>query len=134
MKASILFLGCSTFVFVVSGLLIGSGPAIVQPPAQGDDPTMVNWLHYGNDLANTRYQNVDQINPTNVANLKVAWVFHTKVLDEKAELETSPIAVNGRLYVTDGHDDVFALNAARSYAPGGYYTPPAILGRCRKWK
>jgi hypothetical protein len=45
MKASILFLGCSTFVFVVSGLLIGSGPAIVQPPAQGDDPTMVNWLH-----------------------------------------------------------------------------------------
>jgi len=112
MKACILFLGCSAFVFVISGLLMGSGPLTVQPPVPGDDPTIVNWLHYGNDLANTRYQNVDQINPSNVANLKVAWVFHTKVLDEKAELETSPIAVNGKLYVTDGHDDVFALNAA----------------------
>ena len=112
MKACILFLGRSAFVFVISGLLMGSGPLIVQPPVPGDDPTIVNWLHYGNDLANTRYQNVDQINPSNVANLKVAWVFHTKVLDEKAELETSPIAVNGKLYVTDGHDDVFALNAA----------------------
>src|SRR5450759_4754613 len=81
MKACILFLGCSAFVFVISGLLMGSGPLIVQPPVPGDDPTIVNWLHYGNDLANTRYQNVDQINPSNVANLKVAWVFHTKVLD-----------------------------------------------------
>jgi len=102
MKACILFLGRSAFVFVISGLLMGSGPLIVQPPVPGDDATIVNWLHYGNDLANTRYQNVDQINPSNVANLKVAWVFHTKVLDEKAELETSPIAVNGKLYVTDG--------------------------------
>jgi glucose dehydrogenase len=72
----------------------------------------LDWRHYGNDLANTRYQDVDQINPGNVANLKLAWVFHTKVLVDKAELETSPIAVNGMLYITDGHNDVYALNAA----------------------
>ncbi len=72
----------------------------------------VGWLHYGNDLANTRFQNLDQINPGNVENLQPAWVFHTGVLDPAAELQASPIVVDGRLFVTDGHDDVFALNAA----------------------
>ncbi len=71
-----------------------------------------DWPHHGNDLANTRFQNLDQINPSNVNKLQVAWVFHTGVLDPLAELEASPIEVDGRLFITDGHDDVFALNAA----------------------
>src|SRR5467141_4075614 len=71
-----------------------------------------DWLHHGNDLANTRFQNLDQINPGNVKNLKVALFFHTGVLDPLAELEATPIEVDGRLFITDGHDNVFALNAA----------------------
>jgi len=71
-----------------------------------------DWPNHGKDLANTRFQNVDQINPGNVKNLQVAWVFHTGVLDPLAELEASPIEVDGRLFITDGHDDVFALDAA----------------------
>jgi glucose dehydrogenase len=71
-----------------------------------------DWRHYGNDLANTRFQNLDQINPNNVHKLQVAWVFHTGVLDPLAALEASPIKVGRRLFITDGHDDVFALNAA----------------------
>lgn len=72
----------------------------------------LDWPHYGNDLANTRFQPVDQINRHNVHKLKVAWVFHTGVLDPLAELQVSPIAVDGRLFVTDGHDNLFALDAA----------------------
>src|SRR5437667_2039126 len=71
----------------------------------------LDWPNYGNDLANTRFQDVDQINRTNVRKLKVAWVFHTGVLDPMAQLDLSPIEVDGRLFVTDGHDDVFALDA-----------------------
>jgi len=71
-----------------------------------------DWPNHGNDLANTRFQNLDQINPHNVNKLQVAWVFHTGVLDPLAELEASPIEVDGRLFITDGHDNVFALNAA----------------------
>jgi len=71
-----------------------------------------DWLNHGNDLANTRFQNLDQINPSNVKNLNVAWVFHTGVLDPLAELEATPIEVDGRLFITDGHDNVWALNAA----------------------
>src|ERR1700693_6167276 len=70
------------------------------------------WHHYGNDLANTRFQDVDQINTSNAAKMRVAWVFHTGVLDPNAELEVSPIEAGSRLYVTEGHDDVFALDAA----------------------
>lgn len=68
--------------------------------------------NHGNDLANTRFQNLDQINLGNVNKLQVAWVFHTGVLDPLSELEASPIEVGGCLFITDGHDDVFALNAA----------------------
>jgi len=71
-----------------------------------------DWPNHGKDLANTRFQNLDQINPHNVGSLQVAWVFHTGVLDPLAELEATPIEVDGRLFITDGHDNVFGLNAA----------------------
>ena len=113
MKGRIPLLGSSVFLIVLAGLLICGYLLLVGAPAANSTATdNLDWLHYGNDLANTRFQDVDLINPANVANLKVAWVFHTGVLDPKAELETSPIEVNGKLYITDGHDDVFALDAA----------------------
>lgn len=79
--------------------------------AQGS-PANVDWPFYGNDAANTRFQGIDQINVSNVAGLKPAWVFHTNLHDPNASMEMSPIVVNGVMYVTDGHDEVFALNAA----------------------
>src|SRR5947209_1715540 len=112
MKERIASIGSGAFLLVISCLLIGTGFVMARPPARLSTPATLDWLHYGNDLANTRFQDADQINPRNVANLKVAWVFHTRVLDDKAELETSPIVVNGTMYITDGHDDVFALDAA----------------------
>src|SRR5260370_26786679 len=75
-------------------------------------PESLDWRNYGNDLANTRFQSVDQINRSNVSNLRVAWVFHTGVLDELAELQASPIVIDGQFYVTDGHDNLFALDPA----------------------
>ncbi len=77
-----------------------------------DNGDNVDWRNHGNDLANTRFQDVDQINRSNVGDLRVAWVFHTGVLDELAELQASPIVVDGQFYVTDGHDNLFALDPA----------------------
>jgi glucose dehydrogenase len=90
------------------GLLIMVGLTAGLAMAQSEH----DWQNYGNDLANTRFQNLDQINPNNVNKLQVAWVFHTGVLDPLAALEASPIKVGDRLFITDGHDNVFALNAA----------------------
>lgn len=75
-------------------------------------PVSLDWPTYGNQFDNARFQNVDQINTKNVKNLAVAWVFHTGVLDQFATLELSPIVINGVMYAIDGHDNVFAINAA----------------------
>jgi quinohemoprotein ethanol dehydrogenase len=73
----------------------------------------LDWRYYGQDLYNSRFQNIDQINPTNVSQLKPAWTFHTGVLgDANMSMEMTPIVYNGVMYVTTGDDDVFALNPA----------------------
>ncbi len=102
----ILIVAAVTLVFAAA-LYFGASPTSAQREHANHD-----WPNHGNDLANTRFQNLDQINPNNVNKLQVAWVFHTGVLDPLSELEASPIEVDGRLFITDGHDDVFALNAA----------------------
>jgi quinohemoprotein ethanol dehydrogenase len=73
----------------------------------------VDWRYYGQDLYNSRFQNIDQINPSNVSQLKPAWTFHTGVLgDANMSMEMTPIVYDGVMYVTTGDDDVFALNPA----------------------
>jgi PQQ-dependent dehydrogenase (methanol/ethanol family) len=97
-----------TVVLSLVCMALWLGPA----RSYADGEENVDWRNYGNDLANTRFQDVDQINRSNVRGLRVAWVFHTGVLDDLAELQASPIVVDGQLYVTDGHDDLFALDSA----------------------
>jgi quinohemoprotein ethanol dehydrogenase len=85
-------------------------PAALQTTAAV--PVTLDWPTYGNQFDNARFQNVDQINTHNAKNLTVAWVFHTGVLDQFATLQLSPIVINGVMYAIDGHDNVFAINAA----------------------
>ena len=81
----------------------------------------LDWRYYGNDLANTRYQNVDQIDVSNASQLQPAWVFHTGVHDPNMSMEMSPIVVDGTMYVTTGNDDVFSLNAATGKQRWAYH-------------
>jgi quinohemoprotein ethanol dehydrogenase len=109
-----------------AALTIG-GPLYFAASGTSAERKNVDWPRYGHDLANMRFQDVDQINSSNAAKMRVAWVFHTGVLDPKAELEVSPIEVGGRLYVTDGHDDVFALDATTGEQKWAY-KPTQIPG------
>jgi quinohemoprotein ethanol dehydrogenase len=70
----------------------------------------LDWGHYGNDVSNSRFQNIDQINPSNVSQLKPAWIFHTGISDPNMSMEMTPLVINGVMYITTGDDDVFALN------------------------
>src|SRR5215472_3851727 len=88
-------------------LLLGAGN--VRSFAQAN----MDWRYNGNTLDNERYQDVDQINPNNVAHLKPAWIFHTGVNgDPNMAMEMTPLVVNGVMYIPTGDDDVFAVNAA----------------------
>ncbi|HET7448011.1 MAG TPA: PQQ-binding-like beta-propeller repeat protein, partial [Methyloceanibacter sp.] len=67
-----------------------------------------NFLHTNGNYTQTRYFPGKQINTSNVAHLHPAWIFQTEV---KESLETTPIVVNGVMYVTTSFDHVYALNA-----------------------
>ena len=67
-----------------------------------------NFLHTNGDYTQKRYHPATQINASNVRRLRPAWIFQT---DVKESLETSPIVVNGVMYVTTSFSQVYALNA-----------------------
>ena len=72
--------------------------------------TSADWPTYGFDLANTRHAPLVQINATNVSSLVSAWRFQT---DATGPMESSPIVVDGTMYVTTAdRDGVIALDAA----------------------
>ena len=68
-----------------------------------------NFLHTNGDYTQKRYSPNKQITTSNVGRLHPAWIFQTEV---RESLETSPIIVNGVMYVTTSFSHVYALNAA----------------------
>ena len=77
-----------------------------QLSAAASDST--NFLHTNGNYDQTRYFPGKQIDTTNVGKLHPAWIFQTEV---KESLETTPIVVNGVMYVTTAFNHVYALNA-----------------------
>ena len=67
-----------------------------------------NFLHTNGNYKQTRYYPNRQINSGNVTKLRPAWLFQTEV---KETMETTPIVVNGIMYVTTAFDHVYALDA-----------------------
>jgi alcohol dehydrogenase (cytochrome c) len=67
-----------------------------------------NYFHTNGDYHQLRYYPNRQINTSNVAKLRPAWIFQT---DVRESLATSPIIVNGTMYVTTSFSHVYALNA-----------------------
>lgn len=67
-----------------------------------------NFLHTNGNYDQTRYFPADQINTKNVSKLRPAWIFQTEV---KESMETTPIIVDGVMYVTTSYSHVYALNA-----------------------
>ncbi len=75
-----------------------------------------DWPSYGRDPGGMRYSRLTQINKENVANLKVAWTFHTGDISDgkhgarRSGFETTPILVDGTLYLTTPFNRVIALD------------------------
>jgi PQQ-dependent dehydrogenase (methanol/ethanol family) len=67
-----------------------------------------NFLHTNGNYAQTRFYPNRQINVSNVSGLRPAWIFQTDVMET---METSPIVVNGVMFVTTAFDHVYALDA-----------------------
>jgi quinoprotein glucose dehydrogenase len=78
--------------------------------------TEEDWPNYGNDPGGMRYSPLKQINTGNVGKLAVAWTFHTQDVSNgksgsrKSGLETTPIMVDGTLYISTAFNRIIALD------------------------
>ena len=87
--------------------------ALYVPAGRGATGAADDWRHYGGSLEATRYSDLDQIDRSNVSELKIAWVHATGDSLERPQtkIECTPIVVNGRMYVTTAQVQVRALDA-----------------------
>ncbi len=80
-----------------------------------------NWLTYSGSYSSQRYSLLDQITPANVKNLELKWVFQARSLEK---FETTPLVVDGVMYMTEAPNDVFALDAQNRARVLGLRVPP----------
>ncbi len=81
--------------------------ACARPDAPAGD-----WRVTGGDPGNTRYSSLDQINRTNVAQLRPVWTYHTGDMPQgHSEIQATAIVVDGVLYATTPALAVIALRA-----------------------
>jgi alcohol dehydrogenase (cytochrome c) len=67
-----------------------------------------NWLMYSGTYRSQRYSALDQITPANVRTLEQKWVFQAESLQK---FETTPLVMDGIMYLTQPPNDVVALDA-----------------------
>ena len=74
----------------------------------GADAEPGSWVSHGRTYAEQRYSPLDQVNDSNVADLKLAWYVD---LDTNRGQEATPIVVDGVLYSTSAWSKVQAVDA-----------------------
>src|SRR3981081_3358791 len=82
-----------------------------------------NWPSYHGDYTGRRYSGLTAINPSNVAQLRAAWVFHAH---NTSWLEVTPVVVNGMMFVTAANE-AFAIDA-RTGRIVWHYSRPTSTG------
>ena len=114
-----------SFVVVIGVLSVAN--------AQKEKPS-ADWPAYGRDAGGSRFSPLAQINRGNVAQLKTAWTYRTGAEEVKAAsarnaaFESTPILVDGTLYLTTPYSRVIALDPA-SGAEKWTFDPQVPLDR-----
>jgi len=92
-----------------------------------DEPQ--NWLTYSGSYASQRYSQLKQIDPANVKNLELKWVFQAQSLQK---FEATPLVVDGIMYLTQSPNDVVALDpkSGRVFWIYHYVVSPAARPCC----
>jgi glucose dehydrogenase len=68
-----------------------------------------NWLTYSGTYASQRHTSLRQIRASNVAELELKWIFQAQSLES---FETTPLVVDGVMYITEAPNTALALDAA----------------------
>ena len=69
------------------------------------------WLTYSGDYTGQRHSPLTMITPENVQDLVPIWTFQTGTMTRGRGFETTPLVLDGVLYVTGSHNFAWALDA-----------------------
>ena len=88
-----------------------------------------NWLMYSHAYNSWRFSNLNEITTANVKNLRVKWLFQGRHIEK---FETTPLVVNGIMYLTRPENAIYALDAAtgRQMWMYEYRNPPRTFNCC----
>ena len=90
-----------------------------------------NWLSYWGDLRGRHYSGLKQITPLNVAKLKSAWTHQLGGTVGGTTIETTPLVVDGMMFVTGPLSNVTALDARTGQAIWRYTRRlPQVASHC----
>ncbi len=98
--------------------LVGPTQAAVRPQATVDAKRLLaadspanagQWMSYGRDYSEQRYSPLEQINVGDVSRLGLAW--YADLAERGGSYETTPIEVDGRIFVTAPWSKVYAFDA-----------------------
>ncbi|MCZ6853874.1 MAG: PQQ-binding-like beta-propeller repeat protein, partial [Gammaproteobacteria bacterium] len=72
-----------------------------------------NWLMYSGTYRSERFSPLDEINPANVRNLRLVWAYQVRPSNVGGAglVETTPLVVDGIMYLTEPPSTVTALDA-----------------------
>ena len=104
----------------LASLLLVAAAGVPLSAAEPTSGEIADWPFYGGDAGGSRYSPLTQINKSNVTELKVAWEYHTGDISDgsdnrrKSEFETTPIVVDGTMYLSTPFNRVVALDPETS--------------------
>jgi glucose dehydrogenase len=67
----------------------------------------INWSSYGNDIQNQRFSEIDEINISNVDQLKLVWLKRTGI---NSTFQATPITDDGVMYVSLPFNHIIAID------------------------
>ncbi len=101
----------------IAAVVLISNLLVFFSAARAEETQPTGWPTYGGDPGGTRYSGMTEITPKNVADLEVAWVYHTGDFEgvrpgaEKVAFQATPILRGDTLYFCSPLSRIFALDA-----------------------
>ena len=127
-------LGAAVFIAATAFTLKGQAPVQGRVTSErllkaADEPG--NWMMYSHSYSSWRFSSLDQINAQTVKNLHVKWIFQGRHIEK---FETTPLVVNGIMYLTRPENAIYALDAAtgRQFWSYEYRNPARTYNCCGK--
>ena len=125
-----LVLACAAPAWAAQPASPFSAQSLTAPPRDG-------WRTNGGNIFNQRYSPLESLNRGNVAGLKGVWRTHLNGsgLGPQYSGEAQPVVHDGRIYISTGANDVFALDVATGAIVWQYAArlDPKLTSICCGW-